>query len=218
MHPFMSEGSFVINTGYCFPLQGKTGYYGFPLYADQFISEGAAYLKALYYPSSKLCPPQPSNFMLQENWHTSTFDMSILEALIMQAIRMKGFSVPVEPLRNLSPEGRIFHEFLSRLQDTPAQRPNTFPWPHGKTNPTMSDEVLHYVNMQDGFLEFFVYEHFRFRAKDIPINATQYKEEYWQGATDIALLRQIKAKYNSELQEMQVFPYEGHTTGLLEGS
>ena len=215
MHPFMPEGSFVINTGYCRPLQGKKGYYGFPLYADQFISEGTAYMKALYYPSSKLCAPQPANFMLRHDMQTSTFDMSVFEDLVMQAIRMRGFSIPVEPFGNLSPEARIFNEFLSRLQDTPAQHPDAFAWPYWPTKPTMADEVLQSVNTEDQFLEFYVYEHFRFRAKDIPVNATHVDNDYYRGATDIPLLRQIKAKYRSELQDMQVFPYEGHTTGVL---
>ena len=54
-----------------------------------------------------------------------------------------------------------------------------------------------------------------YRTKDIPVNATHRSEDIWLGATDIPLLRQIKAKYRSQLQEMQVFLYEGHTTVVL---
>ncbi|CAF1237309.1 unnamed protein product [Rotaria sordida] len=98
---FLSDGSVVINLGGLIPLRPEDQNITHTAYMEQYMTSGAPYLKALYYPINE----RPKGIKREE-----------LVKLIRQAAKliMNGFSIPVNPKDNLAPDGQLFIEMCER--------------------------------------------------------------------------------------------------------
>ncbi|CAF1283341.1 unnamed protein product [Rotaria sordida] len=98
---FLSDGSVVINVGGLIPLRSEDQNITYTGYMEQYMASGAPYLKALYYPINE----RPKGIKREE-----------LVKLIRKAAKliMNGFSIPVNPIENLAPDGQLFIEMCER--------------------------------------------------------------------------------------------------------
>ncbi|CAF4168568.1 unnamed protein product [Rotaria sordida] len=98
---FLSDGSVVINLGGLIPLRPEDQNITHTAYMEQYMTSGAPYLKALYYPINE----RPKGIKREE-----------VVKLIRQAAKliMNGFSIPVNPKDNLAPDGQLFIEMCER--------------------------------------------------------------------------------------------------------
>ena len=131
LHPFMNDGTFVINIGNCDSHVGPShsrvaGKKRYPLFGDQFMTEAANWQKGLYYDSKTRC---------------QGLDPVKFESLILQAYSMhlRGFQIPVPAGSNLSPEARVWLEVCKR-------------------NATSCDIMWPVIRGADTFIETYVYE------------------------------------------------------------
>jgi len=128
LHPFMSEGSVVINLGECRNHVNEkypTPKVKHPLFMEQYIAEGTPYQRALYFSSKSIC--------------NRGYNKHELMQLIETSRTGRGFKIPVPQFSNLSPEGRVFVETCSR-------------------NKTLCDLVMPEFNNENTWMETFVYE------------------------------------------------------------
>ena len=98
---FLPDGSVVINLGGLQHLQPQYRNVTYTTYFEQYMTSGAPYLKGLYYPINE----RPKGIKKEE-----------LVKLILQAAKliMNGFSIPVNPIESLAPDGRLFIEMCEK--------------------------------------------------------------------------------------------------------
>ena len=129
LHPFMAEGSFVLNLGECKNHVNfercPTPKVKHPLFMDQYVAEGTPYQRALYFSSKSIC--------------NGGYNKHELMQLIEISRTSIGFKIPVPQFSNLSPEGRVFVETCSR-------------------NETLCNVVMPEFNEENTWMETFVYE------------------------------------------------------------
>jgi len=100
---FLSDGSVNINLGGLGPVDHKKGNYSYTSFMEQHMTSGAPYIKGLYYPINE----RPKGIKTSE-----------VVKLIRQAGQLifNGFSMPVNPRKNLAPDGQLFVEMCQRDQ------------------------------------------------------------------------------------------------------
>jgi hypothetical protein len=98
---FLADGSVVINVGGLQPLMPENRNITYTTYLEQYMTSGAPYLKGLYYPINE----RPKGIKREH-----------LVKLIRQAAKMimSGFSIPVNPMESLAPDGLLFIEMCEK--------------------------------------------------------------------------------------------------------
>merc|ERR1711862_522354 len=114
---FLRDGAVHVNLGFVERERQKP----FPLFMEQYMAEGAPYLRALYYNSAKrICGLHRVEVV----------------TLLEQAVNLwqGGFAIPAPRGANLSPEGRLFQELCTNdcselLMSTNPDAANTHQYP-----------------------------------------------------------------------------------------
>lgn len=98
---FLPDGSVVVNVGGLQPLTSEDRNIMYTTYMEQYMTSGAPYLKGLYYPI---------------NERLKGIKRETLVKLIREAAKliMNGFSMPVNPIENLAPDGKLFIEMCEK--------------------------------------------------------------------------------------------------------
>lgn len=98
---FLPDGSVVVNVGGLQPLIPEDQNITHTTYMEQYMTSGAPYLKGIYYPI---------------NERLKGIKRETLVKLIRQAAKliMNGFSMPVNPIENLAPDGKLFIEMCEK--------------------------------------------------------------------------------------------------------
>ncbi|CAF1525658.1 unnamed protein product, partial [Adineta steineri] len=98
---FLPDGSVNINLGGLQELRREHGNITFTTYMEQYMTSGAPYLKGLYYPINE----RPNRIKREQ-----------IVRLIREAAKMimDGFSIPVNPIENLAPDGKLYIEMCEK--------------------------------------------------------------------------------------------------------
>ena len=98
---FLSDGSVNVNVGGIRPWASENTKHAFASYIEQYMTSGAPYIKGLYYPINE----RPQGIKAEQ-----------LVMLIRQAGVMifDGFTMPVDPKKNLAADGQLFVEMCQR--------------------------------------------------------------------------------------------------------
>ncbi|CAF1466041.1 unnamed protein product [Adineta steineri] len=98
---FLPDGSVNINLGGLQELRRENGNRTFTTYMEQYMTSGAPYLKGLYYPINE----RPNGIKRKQ-----------VVRLIREAAKMimDGFSIPVNPIESLAPDGKLYIEMCEK--------------------------------------------------------------------------------------------------------
>ncbi|CAF1490167.1 unnamed protein product [Adineta steineri] len=98
---FLPDGSVNINLGGLQESRREHGNISFTTYMEQYMTSGAPYLKGLYYPINE----RPNGIKRKQ-----------VVRLIREAAKMimDGFSIPVNPIESLAPDGKLYIEMCEK--------------------------------------------------------------------------------------------------------
>jgi hypothetical protein len=104
LHPFMAEGTFVINYIECRCQDGV----GFPTARDAYLAGGTYYQRALYHDSASRC--------------SQGIDKNQVRDLILKAHSLRGFKMPVPSKENVNAEAQLMYELFADVGHAETQR------------------------------------------------------------------------------------------------